>query len=137
MQSSRHLGRVIVLQTLFAFEFHGGDPEALLEYVAKEFEGKISDLGFAYGLLNGVFGKLKEIHELIVTHAPGWPVDKIANIDRAVLEIGIYEMCFCSEIPGAVAMNEAIELAKSFGSDASPKFINGVLNAIFKVKGEA
>lgn len=134
MASSRHLGRVIVLQTLFAYEFHGGDPEAVLEYVSREFEGKISDLSFAYELLNGVLSKEDEIRKLITQYAPQWPIDKIAPVDRAALEIGIFEMLFSRDVPAIVAIDETIELAKSFGNENSKKFVNGVLNAILEAK---
>lgn len=126
----------MVLQTLFAYEFHGGDPEALLPYVCREFEGNSesdvseSTLAFAYELLNGVLAHLQEIRELIVKHAPQWPIEKIAPIDRAALEIGIFEMKFSKDVPPVVAIDEAIELSKGFGNENSQKFINGVLNAI-------
>ena len=141
MASSRHLGRVIVLQTLFAYEFHPStssgqvqDPEAILEYVSREFEGKISDLSFAYELLNGVLRHLEESRKLIEKNAPQWPVDKIAPLDRGILEIGIYEMNHAKDVPPVVAINEAIELAKAFGNENSQKFVNGVLNAIYEAK---
>lgn len=134
MASSRHLNRVIVLQTLFAYEFHGGDPEAILEYVAGEFEGKISDLSFAYELLNGTLANLKESRRLIEKYAPEWPIEKIAPIDRAILEIGVFEMLHSRDVPAVVAIDEAIELAKTFGNENSGKFINGVLNAILVEK---
>ena len=141
MASSRHLGRVIVLQTLFAYEFPPStssgqvqDPEAILEYVSREFEGKISDLSFAYELLNGVLRHLEESRKLIEKNAPQWPVDKIAPLDRGILEIGIYEMNHAKDVPPVVAINEAIELAKAFGNENSQKFVNGVLNAIYEAK---
>ena len=130
MSSSRHLGRVVVMQTLFAYEFHGGDPEMLLHYVSSEFEGKISDLSFAYELLNGVCARREAIRELITKNAPQWPIEKIAPVDRAILEIGIFEMRYSKDVPPVVAIDEAIELAKTFGNESSPKFVNGVLNAI-------
>lgn len=120
------------MQTLFAYEFHGGDSKSLLKYVAEEFEGKMLDLRFACELLNGVLKHRKAIRDLIVKYAPEWPVDRIAPIDRAILEIGIFEMMYCKDVPKVVAIDEAIELAKTFGNEASQKFINGVLNAIFK-----
>lgn len=139
MSSSRHLGRIIVFQTLFAYEFrsiqrenNNSDPEAILEYVSREFEGKISDLSFAYGLLNGVLHYLPESRAVIGKYAPEWPVEKISPIDRAVLEIGIFEMLHSKDVPAVVAIDEAIELAKTFGNVSSQKFINGVLNAILE-----
>lgn len=132
MASSRHMGRVLVMQTIFAYEFHGGDPEALLEYLNREFEGNVTDLGFAYELLNGVIKHQDKIREQIVKFAPQWPVDKIAPIDRAILEIGIFEMQDSKDVPPVVAIDEAIEMAKTFGNENSQKFVNGVLNAILK-----
>ncbi|MEK7524222.1 MAG: transcription antitermination factor NusB [Patescibacteria group bacterium] len=137
MASSRHLARVLVLQTLFAYEFHpatlsgqASDPEAVLEYVAREFEGKIEDLSFAYELLNGVLKHQKAIWNLMAKYAPAWPIEKIAPLDRAAMEIGIFEMQYSKDVPPVVAIDEAIELAKTFGNENSQKFVNGVLNAI-------
>ncbi len=141
MSSSRHLSRVIVLQTLFAYEFHVSasgqvaDPEATLEYIAREFGGKISDLSFAYELLNGVLRNQAGIDELIVKYAPQWPLEKIAGIDRAALEMGIFEMLHSRDVPAVVAIDEAIELVKTFGNENSQKFVNGVLNAILQSQG--
>ena len=132
MGSSRHLGRVLVLKTIFAYEFHGGDPEALLEYVAREFQGEQIDLSFSYQLLNGVLKHLSESRSLISTYAPQWPVEKIARIDRAALEIAIFEMLHAEDVPPVVAIDEAIELVKTFGTENSQKFVNGVLNAILE-----
>lgn len=138
MASSRHLSRVIALQTLFAYEFHGGDPEAILEYVGHAFDNtddssrRNDSLVFAYELLNGVLKHLKRIRKLIEKYAPEWPIEKIAPIDRAILEIAIFEMKFCEDVPDIVAIDEAIELAKTFGSDNSQKFVNGVLNGILE-----
>lgn len=132
MGSSRHLGRVLVLKTLFAYEFHGGDPEALLEYVAREFQDEQIDLSFSYQLLNGVLKNLAESRSLISTYAPQWPVEKIARIDRAALEIAIFEMLHSQDVPPVVAIDEAIELVKTFGTENSQKFVNGVLNAILE-----
>lgn len=142
MPASRHLSRAIVLQTLFAYESHpltraghAVDPEAVLEYIAREFEGKISDLSFAYELLNGVLRHQKEIDDLIVKHAPQWPLEKIAAIDRAALELSIFEILHSKDVPAVVAIDEAIELSKTFGNENSQKFVNGVLNAILQSRG--
>lgn len=132
MGSSRHLGRILVLKTIFAYEFHGGDPEALLEYVAREFQDESIDLSFSYQLLNGVLKNLAESRSLISHYAPQWPVEKIARIDRAALEIAIFEMLHAEDVPPVVAIDEAIELVKTFGTENSQKFVNGVLNAILE-----
>ena len=123
------------MQTIFAQEFHGGDPEAILEYITREFESRVSDLSFAYELLNGVLAHLEESRKLIQKYAPQWPIDKIAPLDRAILEVGIFEVMHAKDVPPVVAVDEAIELAKSFGNENSKKFINGVLNAVLENRG--
>lgn len=137
MPRSRHLSRVIVLQSLFAYEFNGGDLEKILEYVSKGFDREVEDVTFAHELLMGIDKHLKEIQKLIVQFAPEWPIDKIAPMDRAVLEIGIYELLHTKDVPPIVAIDEAIELAKTFGSENSQKFINGVLNAVLETTGSS
>lgn len=134
MKSSRHLGREIVMKALFACEFKGGDPKQVLESVCKEFEGKVSDLSFAFELFDGVTKNIPKIRELITKHAPQWPVEHIAPVDRAILEIAVYEMLYSKDVPPVVAIDEAIEIAKKFGGENSQKFVNGVLNAIFESK---
>jgi transcription antitermination protein NusB len=118
------------MQTLFAFEFRGGDPDKILDKILAEFAPKMSEVDFAKKTLEGVLKNREKILDLIKIHAPEWPVDKIANIDRAILEIGIYEIAFDSEIPHVVAINEAVEVAKHFGDTNSSKFINGVLSSV-------
>ncbi len=140
--SNRHLARTLALQTLFEWDFHGMPEDQLqrmLDYNFVEFAPDFDDQGFAKTLLTGVVTKIKEIDKLIVKYAPEWPLDQITIIDRNVLRIGIFELKFSSEIPPKVAINESIELAKSFGGESSGKFINGVLGSIYKVmedKGE-
>ncbi len=131
MATSRHLSRVIVLQTVFSHELHNGDPERAFNYIASDFDEKLNDYTFAKSLLNGVIKEIPNLREHIVKHAPQWPIDKIAPIDRVILEIGTYELLYSGDVPEVVAMDEAIELAKAFGNENSPKFINGVLNGIF------
>ena len=72
----------------------------------------------------------KKIYEIIQKNAPEWPIDKVAPVDRAILEIGVYEIVFSDDIPPVVAINEAIEIAKVYGDTNSPKFINGVLSTV-------
>ena len=130
MASNRHLARTCVMQTLFAYEFHSEKPLETLKDVLKEFAPKLRNEDFAYALLEGVIEKHKEIRKLITKHAPEWPLDKIANIDRAILEIGVYEIVYAEDVPPVVAINEAIEIAKHFGDTNSSKFINGVLSSV-------
>ncbi len=130
MASYRHLARTCVMQTIFAYEFHGGDPQKLLESTLAEFAPKLTEVEFAFTTLKGVIERIEDIKKIIQEFAPQWPFDKIARIDRAILEIGIYEILYSDDIPPVVAINESIEIAKHFGDENSPKFINGVLSSV-------
>lgn len=131
MASYRHLARIAVMQSIFAMEFRNGvDPFYMLKYSCDEFADKLKDMGFAEGLLKGVIEKKEEIIKVITEEAPEWPVDRIAPVDRAILEIGIYELLFSKDVPPVVAINEGVEIAKSYGDTNAPKFINGVLSAV-------
>jgi N utilization substance protein B len=118
------------MQTIFMHEFRGGDSKKLLDTVLAEFAPKLRNADFAYDLLKGICKKREKILEIIRLNAPEWPVEKIAKIDRAILEIGVYEIMFSKEVPPVVAINEAIEIAKHFGDTNSSKFINGVLSSV-------
>lgn len=132
--ANRHLGRTLVLQTLYEWDFGGkkDDPAKILKINAREFAPEFDDLDFAEGLLKGILEKIEELDKTIVKYAPQWPLEKITTVDRNVLRIGIFELIVNQEIPPKVAINEAIELAKAFGGDASGKFVNGVLGTIYK-----
>lgn len=130
MASYRHLARIAVMQTLFASEFRGGDVEKILRYNLEGFIDKIRDASFAESILHGVLREKEEIIAIIKKEAPEWPIDKIANVDRAILEIGVYEILFSRDVPAIVAINEAVELAKSYGDTNAPKFVNGVLSTV-------
>jgi len=132
MASYRHLARTCIMQTIFVLEFRGGDPAEILEEILEEFAPKLTEKDFAKKTLKGIFKHKEEIIKAIEKFAPEWPVDKIARVDRAILEIGIFEILFSKDIPSIVAINEAVEIAKHFGDDSSPKFVNGVLSNIMK-----
>ncbi|MBI4975319.1 transcription antitermination factor NusB [Candidatus Peregrinibacteria bacterium] len=136
MASYRHLARTCVMQTMFAVEFHGGDPETILGKVLKEFAPKLNETDFAYETLKGILANKEEILKIMQKFAPEWPVEKIAKVDRVILEIGIYEIVFSLTVPPVVAINESIEMAKHFGDENSPKFINGVLSSVMKSYGK-
>lgn len=121
------------MQTLFAWEFRGGDPEAIFNYNLVNSNAVSKDYSFAFKLLNNVILNRPAIKQLINELAPEWSFEKIAPIDRAILQIGIYELKFDAEIPDLVAINEAIELAKEFGNESSSKFINGVLSSLYDI----
>jgi len=132
--ANRHLARTLVLQSLFEWDFgeKKEDISKILQNTSKEFAPDFDDQGFSDTLSKEVVLKQPEIDALIAKFAPEWPLDQITVCDRNVLRIGIYELKFTSDIPPKVAINEAIELAKAFGGDASGKFVNGVLGSIYK-----
>lgn len=131
MASDRHTLRALVMQTMFAWEFRGGDSEALLSYNLVNGARHVPETQFAYELLRKVMIHRKEIKDLIKKYAPEWPFEKIAPVDRVILEIGICELIFDEQMPDLVAINEAVELAKEFGVESSSKFVNGVLSSIY------
>jgi transcription antitermination protein NusB len=133
--SNRHLARTIVLQTLYQWDFHhqnDKDLESVIRHNLTEFAPQFDDHGFIKNLVAGVLAKQQEIDQLIIKYAPEWPLEQITMVDRNVLRVGIYEMKYDKDIPEKVAINEAIELAKTFGGESSGKFVNGVLGSIYK-----
>ena len=133
--SNRHLARTIALQSLFEWDFNNFSIEKIekiYKYNMNAFAPKFDDSGFTGNLIKGVLKYLDTINKMIEKYAPEWPLDQITIIDRNVLRIGIYELKFNNDIPPKVAINESIELAKSFGGESSGKFINGVLGSIYK-----
>ncbi|MFH1430176.1 MAG: transcription antitermination factor NusB [Candidatus Uhrbacteria bacterium] len=141
--ANRHLLRTVAMQSLFQWDFDArqGDIQDIVKGNIEEFAPGIDDAAFAYEVVKGVVEHCEEIDALIVEWAPHWPLEQITNVDRSVIRLGIFELKFGGgRVPPKVAINEAIELAKTFGGDASGKFVNGVLGAIFKQmidKGEA
>jgi len=139
--ANRHLSRSIVLQTLFEWDFRGGkdfDVEETLLRNATEFAPGVSDAVFMKKLMDAILSKRSEIDKIIEKAAPDWPLEKISNVDRNILRLGLAELLFSDreEVPSKVAINEAIELAKTFGGESSSKFVNGVLGAVYKEMGE-
>jgi len=135
--ASRHLSRSIAMQSLYEWDFSGKKPENLeriVEKNIKEFGPGLEDKDFVWQLVNGVISKLSDIDKIIEKAAPEWPIEQITIVDRNVLRIGLYELLYGNkeEVPPKVAINEAIELAKTFGGESSGKFINGVLGTVFK-----
>ncbi len=104
----------------------------MLEHNLEAFAPEFNDRTFIEELLEGVEKNLLELNHLIAKYAPQWPLEKITPIDRSILRLGVYELKFSKDVPPKVAINEAIELAKTFNGESSGKFINGVLGTIFK-----
>ena len=135
--ASRHLSRSIVMQSLYEWDFYGKKENALttvLQRNIEDFGPGLEDLKFVKELAEGVQKHIKEIDKIIEKAAPEWPISQIPLIDRNVLRIGLFELLYANkeEVPPKVAINEAIELAKTFSGKTSGKFINGVLGTVYK-----
>lgn len=139
--ANRHLSRSVVLQTLFEWDFRNAAPAVAQDVLARnaqEFAPSAGDLPFMEELLVGAIERKDDLDLVIAKAAPEWPLDRIALVDRNVLRLGLYELLFADreKVPAKVAINEAIELAKSFGGENSGRFVNGVLGAVYKELGE-
>ena len=142
MASNRHLGRVIVLQSLYEYELRtlAGDKKVDLDMVVakniEQYESALGDTEFVYNLARKVMENFETLDKVLAPIAPEWPIESIAAIDRNVLRMGLYELSECRDtIPPKVAINEAVELAKAFGSENSSRFVNGVLGTAYKKLG--
>jgi N utilization substance protein B len=133
--SNRHLARTLAMQSLFLWDFRGKkniDLAEVIKGVFANFAPEFNDHGFVKSLIAGVMENLDTIDRYITKYATEWPLDQITVVDRNILRIGVYELVFDQEMPAKVAINEAIEIAKKYGSESSGKFVNGVLGAIYK-----
>jgi N utilization substance protein B len=133
--SNRHLARTIAMQSLYQWDFNGKHDDqipAIIDSNIKEFAPDFDDKGFIAEIVNNVIGRREEIDALITKWAPDWPIDQITNVDRNILRIGVFELKWSEAVPSKVAINEAIELAKTFGGESSGRFVNGVLGGIYK-----
>jgi N utilization substance protein B len=130
MTRPRHKARATALQALYEIDSVGRDPASVVERRTAEAGLSEENAAFARDLVNGVSARRPEIDEQIRTYAPAWPVDQIAVVDRNVLRLAIFEILFDNKVPVKVAVSEAVELAKSFGSETSGKFVNGVLGSV-------
>lgn len=142
--SQRHISRQIALQTMYELDAKDSlsiDKTVLneiLEQNIQELSPDHKDKTYLYGLVDMVLSRLATVDNIIEKAAPEWPIDKISLIDRNILRIGLTELLFADrkDVPPKVAIDQAIELAKAFGTETSSKFINGVLGAIYKELGE-
>ena len=139
MASNRHLGRMLALQTLYEYEFRvqledkWADSQEILKRNLERYKSSVDDTGFIERLIAGVLEHQDQLDESLRPLAPEWPLEQISRIDRAVLRLGLYELLFSEEkTPYKVVINEAVELAKAFGSDNSGKFVNGVLGTAYR-----
>lgn len=119
------------MQSFFEHLIRGNDLQGILERNLSEYGQKIADRSFCEGLIRVMKEHQKKIDKLIHKHAPEWPLEKMDPVERVILTLGVSELLFPEkDVPVNVAINEAIELAKSYGDDNSGKFVNGVLNAV-------
>lgn len=139
MASNRHLGRIVALQSLYEYEFRRDCEDAslsideILDRNLSRYVDDIDDTDFVKGLVAGVIENEAELDGKLQPMAPEWPLTQVARIDRNVLRLGLYELLHCADkVPPKVAINEAVELAKAFGSDNSSKFVNGVLGTAYR-----
>lgn len=138
MASNRHLGRIVALQCLYEFDFRSDmndadvDMDEILERNIEQYQKAIDDKKFVIELTKSVHDSADELDGIIGPVAPEWPIDQIARMDKTILRIAAYELLKSKATPPKVVINEAVELAKSFGGDNSSKFINGVLGTLFR-----
>lgn len=140
MASNRHLGRIIALQTLYEYEFRtecedkAVSLDEILQRNLERYKETVGDQSFVEKVAAGVVKQTKELDDIIQPIAPEWPISQIARVDRMILRMAIYELKELAElVPPKVAINEAVELAKAFGSDNSSKFVNGVLGTAYRI----
>lgn len=132
MSVNRHLSRTIAMQSLYEWDFHPDEDilkiaDRVMEPVAKDV-----DVDYLHHVLKGVMEHKDEVDELIEKAAPEWPIDQISVIDKSILRLAGYELLKDQDIPPKVAINEAVEIAKTFGGENSSKFINGVLGTLYR-----
>ncbi len=121
------------MQSLYQMDFrNGGEVAEIIDHSISEFAPAYEDKAFIQSLVSGVRDHQEEIDATIIKYAPEWPIEQITTVDRNILRLGIYELKYVENIPSKVAINEAIELAKTFGGESSGRFVNGVLGAVFK-----
>ena len=138
MASNRHLGRIVALQTLYELDFRVEvgdkklDKKEVLDRNIERYSEVVDDKAFISEVVEGVLKYADKLDAIIQPVAPDWPIEQIARIDRTVLRLGVYELYYGKSVPAKVVINEAVELAKSFGSENSSKFINGVLGTVYK-----
>lgn len=130
MAGFRRRARTIALQALYELDCSSHKPEDVLTRLSQEKALPDEAVDFAHSLVVGVLQNQKEIDDVVRKFAPAFPIEQIAVIDRNILRLAIFEVLFDNRVPVKVAINEAVELAKSFGSDASQKFVNGVLGSV-------
>jgi len=129
--ATRHQAREAVIGLLYAYDLGNQEIKKFAEEILEDKKIRNRQREFAIAIFNGTIDHLDEIDKELKNHLQSWELDRVGHIERAILRLGAYELMF-SDLDKAIAINEAIELAKKLGTDQSPKFVNGVLDAIVK-----
>lgn len=133
MASNRHFARILVMQALYEWQQRdNGDLSSILERHLGEHEFEENNLLFMRKIAGSITSHMEEIDQVITVSAPEWPIPQIAQVDLSILRLAIFELLFDNEVPPKAVINEAVELAKSFGGENSSKFVNGVLGTVFR-----
>ena len=135
MAGARRKARAVALQVLYEVDLAGHNMEVALAYLVDKEKLSEENTAFARALVSGVIQNKEEIDQHIRKFAPAWPIEQISVVDRNLLRLAIFEVLFDNNMPVKVAINEAVELAKTFGSDSSSKFVNGVLGSVSAIAG--
>ena len=130
MSGRRHKGRIVALQALFELDAVGHAPEAAVDNILTGFKAAPEVRTFALELVKGVIDNREQIDKVIRDTALAFPIDQLAVVDRNILRLAIYEILLDNKVPMRAAINEAVELAKEYGGENSPRFINGVLGSV-------
>ena len=130
MTRARRKARTLVLQALYEVDSTGHEPEEVVSHLLVEEGLSEENANFTRELVSGVIQNKEKIDDYIQSFAPAWPVEQIPVVDRNILRLAIFEILINNKVPVKVAINEAVEIAKTFGSDNSAKFVNGVLGSV-------
>ena len=133
MIGGRRKARILALQALYEIDSTGHSEEAVLRHILENSNLSEENISFAKELVKGIIRNKEKIDEKIKSFAPAFPIDQIAVIDRNILRLAIFEILLDNKVPVKAAINEAVELAKSFGSDNSLRFVNGVLGSVSSI----
>ena len=134
-RSLRRKGRELALQALYQIEITDDASPGAVELFLSHFEGSAKAKDFARGLVSGVVSRQEEIDSRIEQLTENWKMGRLAKVDLVLLRMAAYELMYCPDIPSSVSLNEAIEIAKRFGTGDSPAFINGVLDHLARASG--
>ena len=133
---TRRIARELALQVLYQIELSGQPSATAFDFFCEHFQAGKKSRPYARELVMGVMDNRAKINELIATHAENWRPERMSVVDRNILRMAVFEICYHGEVPARVVINEAIEVAKRFGTEESGPFINGILDAIKKSMAE-